>query len=690
MKNRKERGAAPHANRGNLGSESVPPRKRQLLAAAALCAVTLLVYSNSFGTGFPLDNQGLILQDTRIREANSQNIGLIFQHTCWWPVGESGLYRPFTTLSYLFNYAVLGDGDHAAGYHWVNWLLHAGNVLLVYALARRFLRDFWPPVFLAAVWAVHPVLTESVTNIVGRADLLAGMTTLSGFLMYLKSTETAGWRRAGWLAGLMAVTGAGVFSKESAVTVLAVVALYELAWWKDRRQVQGLFLGCLAMLPPIQAMLYQRAAVLAGSAPTVFPFTDNPVAAADFWTGRLTAVKVMAKYLGLLAWPAKLSCDYSYAQIRTVSGGVQDWTGWLAVAAVAAAVALLARRNRGAFFVAGSALMTFLPASNLLFPIGTIMAERFLYLPSIALAACVVAVIGAMARRVRVAAIAPVALCAIAAGFAVRTWARNADWQDDLTLATAAVRTSPRSFKSHKMLAAALFDSDPSHANIGRVIEEAEKSLAVLDPLPDSLNNSETYRRASGYYFVKGGMAAGPESVRAYRRSLELLLRCASMVKADHVKLADVQRLLSAAYLRLGDTRKASDAAGQARMLDPENPDMYLQVSAVHLAGNRGEDAAITLMEGVLMTKDPNLRAELVNLYRNGLDAKGCALMPGADGPALNPSCETVHRHLCAASAGTIQLHLESGRRDLAEEMRTTAMRDFACPAGPLDQVLAK
>jgi tetratricopeptide (TPR) repeat protein len=670
-KKKKERSAAPRA-RG----------RHQLLAAAALCAVMLVAYSNSFGTGFVLDNRGLILQDTRIREASSRNIGLVFQHTYWWPIGESGLYRPFTTLSYLFNYAVLGEGDRPAGYHWVNWLLHAGNVLLLYALARRFLRDFWPPVFLAAVWAVHPVLTESVTNIAGRADLLAGMATLSGFLMYLKSTETAGWRRAAWLAGLMAVTAVGVFSKESAVTVLGVIALYELAWWKERRQVQGLFLGCLAMLPPIQVMLYQRAAVLAGSAPTVFPFTDNPLVAAGFWTARLTAIKVMAKYLGLLAWPAKLSCDYSWAQIRLASGGVEDWTAWLAVAAVAVAVALLARRNRAVFFVAGCALMTFLPASNLLFPMGTIMAERLLYLPSIGLAACVVAVIGAMARRTRVAVIAPVALCAITAAFAIRTWARNTGWRDDLTLATAAVQTSPESFKSHKMLAAALYDSDPSHANIGRVIEEAEKGLAVLDPLPDSRNNADAYRRASSYYVMKGGMAA-------YQRSLDLLLRCASMVKADHARFADVQQLMSTAYLRLGDARKALDAAEQGRNLDPANPDVYLQLSAVHRAGKRAEDAAITLMEGVLVTKDPGLRAELVNLYRNGLDTKGCALMPGANGPALNPSCETVHRHLCAASVGTIRIRLESGRRDLAEDMRSSALRDFGCPAGPLDQALA-
>ena len=181
---------------------------------------------------------------------------MILNHTYWWPRIESGLYRPFTTLSYLFNYAILGDNDQPAGYHWINLFLHALNVFLVYLLAFRLLRKMWPAAFIAAVWAVHPVLTESVTNIIGRADLLAGLALLSGLLMYVKSTESAGWRRVAWLAGLMAVTTMGVFSKESAVAILGVIVLYEFTWWKERKQLRGLLYGCAALAPPLLGMWY--------------------------------------------------------------------------------------------------------------------------------------------------------------------------------------------------------------------------------------------------------------------------------------------------------------------------------------------------------------------------------------------------------------------------------------------------
>jgi hypothetical protein len=158
---------------------------------AGLCAITLLAYSNSFPAGFSLDSRGILLQD-RIHAATAENLQLILGHTYWWPYGESGLYRPVTTLTYLFNYAVLGNGDQPEGYHAINFLLHACNVLLVYLLARRWWKTGWKALAVAALWAVHPALTESVTNIAGRADLLAALAVLSGLWMYLKSAESRG------------------------------------------------------------------------------------------------------------------------------------------------------------------------------------------------------------------------------------------------------------------------------------------------------------------------------------------------------------------------------------------------------------------------------------------------------------------------------------------------------------------
>jgi tetratricopeptide (TPR) repeat protein len=581
----------------------------------ALTTLTLLAFSNSFQSGFVLDNKGLLL-DPRIRAATPGNIALIFRHTYWWPTGEAGLYRPFTTLSYLFNFAILADGDQPGGYHSINLILHIGNVLLAYALTLRLIPRFWPAVFVAALWSVHPALTESVTNIVGRADLLAAMAVLSGFLMYLKSADVTGWPRWLWLIGLAGVTTMGVFSKESAVAILPLIVLYELVWWKERRRYRALVYGCVATLLPIAAMLHRRSLVLAASPPAEFPFTDNPIVGADWWTGRLTAIKVLARYLWLTIWPAKLSVDYSYNRIRLAHGAAEDWLAYAAVSAVTISVVLLYRWNRTSFFLACFAFLNFVPASNLFFPIGTIMADRLLYLPSLGLLACLVLAVYAIAKAPKMAILPPVVLGLITAGFALRTWIRNSDWQSDLMLAAADVRVSPNSFKLHRLLAASLFDADPAHSNIDQVIGEQEKSLALLDTLPPALGRPDVYRLAGYYYLVKGdqlrqrGLA---ESARAsYEKALQALLRCLSIdqvaragfrsngnPRSSILPEGDSQAylLLSIAYVRLGDSTHAYEAVRKARALDPLDPRMYQQLSDVLHLRHHDDEARVALIQ---------------------------------------------------------------------------------------------
>jgi tetratricopeptide (TPR) repeat protein len=718
MKTRKRgRAASPHAQ-PRPRPEDTATRTRNVLAVAVLAAVTLLAYSNSFGGGLVFDSRGLILEDARIRAATGQNLDLILRHTYWWPYGESGLYRPVATLSYLFNYAVLGNAERPAGYHGVNFLLHFGNVLLAFALARRLVGAFGPALFVAALWAVHPVLTESVTNIVGRPDLLAGMAILGGVLIYVKSAEAQGWRRWAWLVALTVVTMAGVFSKESAIVLPGVVTLFELTWWRERRRGRALLLGCLAILPAVLIMLYQRAVVLARVPPAFLPFWDNPLTGADFWAAKLTALRIIAKYLGLLVWPARLSCDYSYAQIPFAHGALQDWLGWLVVAAVVAGAALAFRFNRTVFFAAGLAFLTWLPTSNLLFPIGTIMAERFLYLPCLAFTVCLVLAVYAPARRLGQARLAAVALGLIVVAFAARTWVRNRDWRDDVSLMTAAVETSPRSYKTHSALAAALFDRDPSHADMGRVIEEAEEALTILEPLPESRKPPLAYHRAGQYYLaqgdlarergLEGGATAAPDGTRAYRRALELLERCRTIATASHQelaanarargrpipeldtsRLADVERKIVAARLGLGDPRGAAEAARRALDAEPQSVSAYRQLATALVAAGRMDEAAVALAQGVMITSDMSLREDLLRLYRDGLDTEGCAVV--ARGPyetAVNPTCGIVRKHSCAAVAASMRLYVRTGRRNLAEQLKASALRDIGCAVGPLDAIL--
>jgi tetratricopeptide (TPR) repeat protein len=693
----------------------LPSWVKHLVFGIAIGAVTLLAYSNSFHTGFVLDNRYLILRDPRIHAATSDNVRLILDRTYWWPTSETGLYRPVSTFSYLFNYAILGNAEKPEGYHVINFLLHYLNVLLVYALALRILKKFWPAVFIAALWAVHPVLTESVTNIIGRSDLLSAAAVLSGLLMYLRSTDFTDWRRYTWLAGLMAVTAVGAFSKESSVTILGVIVLYETSFWKERKQLRGLEGGCVAVAIPIAVMLYERAKVLAASAPPQFSFVDNPMRGAHFLASRLTAVVVMAKYLWILLWPASLSADYSYSQIAIASGTFQEWVAWIAVSAVIVAVAWQFTRNRLYFFFGAFAFVTILPVTNLLFLTGTIMAERFLYLPSIGFAACAVMLVYDLSEKLRLRIVAPVALSVIIVAMGVRTWIRNVDWYDSLTLALASVKTSPQSFKTHLGVAIELVLADPSHPDISRVIEETDKFLAILDSLPDSLNISSAYASAGGNYTLKGDSlvtktADGkrlvtPESIEAYHKSLQILTRgvdidrtaaeiyrqqkIASGKPVTQISPAGLPLLytnLATVQLRLGNIQQAFDAAVYARLLNPNIVEPYILMAQTLAPQNRKEEAALALVEGILVSGEQGLMGPLAVLYKYGVDPEGCAISHNANGPFLNNACPKVHKEICEGSAELIGLYQQNFRPDLEATARSRATEQYGCTAAELEK----
>ncbi len=694
-------------------------RKRWLrgaLLAVVVCLPALLAYSNSFHAGFTLDNRPIILGNPSVQKATSSNVDLILGHTYWWPSMEADLYRPVTTLSYLLNYSVFGNQQNPFGYHLLNLLLHCLNVILVYLLAKRFIRSAWLPELIAMAWAVHPVLTESVTNIVGRADLLAGASILGGFLLYLKSTESSGWARVGSLAGLCAITFVGVFSKESAVALLGVVILYEVAFWRGKKSLRAAAWGCVAIVIPILCLLYERARLLAIYFPQPPSYLDNPLFGAGFIEGKLTAIAVMSRYIWKLAWPATLSADYSYNQIPLVTGSLRDWIAWGVVGAVLAAAVILFKRNKTAFFFLTFAFVVFVPTSNLLFNIGTIMAERFLYLPAVGFTVCLALAINALSERVGVRGLAPIAMIVIMGAWGIRTYVRNNDWRDDLSLARASVRGSPESSKTHQGLALWLSRTDPIRQNIDAALVESEKVLTILKDVPDQKSDVSPYLNAALNYQEKGDLSldAGPggtghtdrpEAARAYQRALEILLqgvridrkisetqreleirRGAPESQISHLASPHLYIQLATVYLKLGNPENAYRTGLYARALSPQLPETSLLTADALASAGRKEDSAVALIAGLLIAGDKRFLAPLNVLYRSGLDSKGCAFAATANGPFLNNACEPVHAEICKAYSDLIQIYRWNLKQDQGDAAKSRAIRDFGCTEQSLEQ----
>jgi len=492
----------------------------------AIWGFVLVAYSNSFHAALVFDNASAIGEDPRIREVTPANIQSILRGGYWYGNGAraatSGLYRPFTTFSYLVNYAVLGNGPRPAGYHWVNFVLHEVNVTLVYALGVLIFGGTAPALALAAVWGLHPLLTESVANIVGRADLLAAFGVLAGLLCYVRGASATGGRRVAWLAGLAAAQAVGLFSKENAAVLPGIMLLYDLTWRERatwRRRAPAYAVAAL----PLALFFYLRGGL---QTHMLIEFTENPLVSAGFWTARLTAVKVVGKFLWLFLWPARLSADYTYNAVPLFGWRVSNWEDAKALLALAVclgaallAVLLAVRRRRTGkpllfflvfFFVA------LLPTSNLVVLIGSIMAERFLYLPSVGLAGCVVAALHALGqrrffRRPAVARAAWAALGLACLAFAARTYARNFDWRDDRSLWASAVDVCPESARPHYNLGMEL---ERLPDRLPEAIAEYQAALRIEPGFAEAHNNL-----ANALAHTPGRL---PEAIAEYQAALRI------------------------------------------------------------------------------------------------------------------------------------------------------------------------
>jgi tetratricopeptide (TPR) repeat protein len=599
----------------------------------------------------------MILEDPRIRSVSAGNLAQIVSKDYWWPKPGDFIYRPVTTLSFLVNYAVLGNGSSPAGYHWINFLLHALNVCLVYELAVRLLARPAPAFFAAALWAVHPIATEAVDNVVGRADLLATLAVLSALLLYLRGTRPV---------VLFAISAFGCFSKESAAVLPGLMLVCDLAFGVSRT-VRARVMAYAAAVASLALLFAARAAVFARAPWPQMIYTDNILRGLSFWQARFTAIKVIGLDLWLLICPLHLSSDRSYNQIAPA--GPRDIAAWAALAAVAGLLVLafaMRRRSPLIFGLAGFFGVALVPVSNLVILIGSTMAERFLYLPSVAFAIAIAALAWRyLPRRAATCALgAAVLLCA------GRTWARNADWQDNLTLGIADTKTAPASVRLHDMLAKAYFEQDAVR-NIDRAIREQETAWAILSPLPPQRSAELPPANLGAYYFAKAQMAPPDERRGWYEKSVAVLLRAREISRAaersfDQAQISHGKPLLfrqaypllylflAEDYLNLGRYAEAIEALKYARMIDPRNPDLYDSLAKAYQASGQSDWAAISLVQK--------------------------ALIQGSQPPAAPAA-------YCLAAADLAQAFRDSRAPGSACEIQAEAARRFGCPEPVTDFV---
>ena len=408
----------------------------------------------------------------------------------------------------------------------------------------------------AGLFAVHAIHVEAVTPASGRADLLATVFVLIAWRLALSTDRPVAWWRVVTIA---TAALAGLLAKESAIVVWPLIALGDLAGlgWTQAQETKPLLRFAsrarlhAALAVALGAYLGLRFAVTGGlvaASDVTFRTIENPLATVGLGVRLVTAAWVFLKYCGLLLAPIALSADYSYDQIPVVD----SWNDLRLLAVVAATfglafgIAVLWRRER---LLAASLLLfilLWLPISNMVLVIGTIMAERLMYLPSVGFTI----LIGALVARVnrnnrRLGAMLTVLAAAVAAAHVGLAFERNRDWRSQEALFLDTVGRSAHSAKAHFNYGIVL----QGHNRFDSAEEHYRTALRIAPFYPEAHNALGTVLLA-----------------RQDLRGAEECFRAA--VQADR-RLAKAWTNLGTVLFRSGRDKEASQTLEQAVRLNP-------------------------------------------------------------------------------------------------------------------------
>jgi Tfp pilus assembly protein PilF len=420
-------------------------------ASVLVVLVAVAAYAATLGYDLVWDDTLLIQQSWRLHHWNELP-SLLTSHF-WAEVGEaSHYYRPLITLTFFLDMQVWGL--HPFGFHLTNVLAHLAVTLAVLAVARRTLGGELAAVVCALVFALHPLHTESVSFVSGRTDVIATLFFLLAVLAYDRGRDREGRGLSVWSLGAYFLA---LLAKEVAITLPVVLILWDFLVRGDLRD-RGAIRRAAARYAAYGAVaglyLGLRMFALGGLA--------DPSAEAwgSLLTRALTTVKIAASnaWITIVPYPGS---PYHAIVPETVPPGLTWWLAAAGLVAAFGATAWAVRRAPAAGLGALWFWITLAPsiAMNLLPLPSMIVAERFLYLPtvgsSLVLGWTASRLLGPVAwgRATQVHPGLSIGLAAVLLAYGILTLSRNEDWRDEYRLYSRMVETSPGAAMPHINLA---------------------------------------------------------------------------------------------------------------------------------------------------------------------------------------------------------------------------------------------
>lgn len=463
--------------------------KNSRIHKIVLLTLIVLFYCNTLSLDFALDDRMVIMENEFALDGSWDSVKRIFTEDTFTgyfgndkSVVVGGRYRPMSQLTFMLEASLFGkkikeqigdvhdfDNLHDPSHEdfftgsFLAFFCHLMNVvyyillcLLVYEvlskLFRKYQGDRWfqSLAFLAALlFALHPIHTEAVANVKGRDEIFAMLGATTALWCSLQYVDTRKW----WylLLSLVAITF-GLFSKENAITYLAVVPLSLFFYQSDNKKKIDYLTTLLPLVIGSVFFVWVRSCALGGLMPedSTQNILNNPFIHSTKVQEIATVLITWGIYFKLLFFPHPLTHDYYPHQIT-----ITDFSNplvWVILAGCIALVvyALLNLKKKSVvsygilFFV-----ITFSITSNLLFNVGTFMNERFVFMASLGFTLIVGYWIYllSVAKNASLQKLSVGILAVVGLLFGIKTFTRNFVWDNDFTLFLTDVKTSHESIK---------------------------------------------------------------------------------------------------------------------------------------------------------------------------------------------------------------------------------------------------
>jgi len=568
----------------------------RLFPICLLIAVFIgILYFNSLGNQFTNWDDGMIYQNSTIRDLSWEGVKRIFTHE------KANTYQPIRMLSYAVDYRFWKLNP--IGYRMTNMLFYILTCIMIFLTLRRLSINLREQVssdshervaiFGSLLFAAHPVHVEAVTWLAARKEVLQGFFFFLAFYLYLKGREKNGLEKIGYLGLVLFTILLATLSKPSAIVFPAVILVYEVAQrknrWIDFIKSHWLFFVLSIFISIIFTSILIKVMLDAGGI--------KPYHGGSFFNNLLISFYVFLYNIKLLV----TTINYSAAYTINVSNPLLSLRTlvFVGITFLLFGFSLWSfKKTKVIFFCFFFFLVTLLPYVNI-FPISTLLADRYVFIASFSycflLGIGFEKLYGLKSKRFSEGffkLLSIVIFLFLLVGYSFITIQQNQIWENSYTLWADAVEKYPDSNTANALMGVVYMELGMDE----KASEYLEKAVKILPYDYQSRNNLG---------IVHGKLGEPDKALR-------------ELMTAIHLKPDDdlIKINLSVHYQRQKEFKKAEEVLNYLLSKKPKDAQLYFRLAMVYKDAGRYEQAVSELLKSMeLAPHIINPYEEIGNIY---------------------------------------------------------------------------